>query len=116
MTPFDPNKHTLAVAMKITDPEDAKQYLEAMVDHCQKIAPEKTREECLAIQKANLGYFAGYYTDDTRERVERLFDCAHPVFGKITEHKVTDAEAFAMGVKMGEEARRKRERKKLDEE
>ncbi len=32
---------------------------------------------------ANLGYFAGYYDSETRERVERLFKCSHPVFGAI---------------------------------
>jgi len=112
MTPFDPNKHIYMVAMHITDPEDAKQYFEALVDNCVKITKgKKTRNECISIQKSNLGYFAGYFTDDTRERVERLFDCEHPFFGKITENKITDVEAFAMGLKMGKESRKKRKKR-----
>ena len=110
MTPFDPNKQIYMVAMKITEPEDAKQYFEALVENCVKISG-KSREECISIQKSNLGYFAGYYTDDTRERVERLFDCEHPFFGKITENKITDVEAFAMGLKMGKESRKKRKKR-----
>ncbi len=45
----------------------------------------KTREEAEEIERANLGYWAGYYRPETRERVERLFRCAHPFFGSIAE-------------------------------
>lgn len=30
-----------------------------------------------------LGYHAGYFGEETRERVERLYRCAHPFFGPI---------------------------------
>lgn len=46
----------------------------------------KTREEAEQIERSNLGYYAGYHLDETRERVERLFRCAHPVFGSIAEN------------------------------
>ena len=92
-------------AMKITDPEDAKQYLAEYIKHIEKnqeLQPndsEKSSAESIA--KANLGYYAGYYDNYTRERVERLFCCSHPVFGSIKENGIpTSQEAFDMGKNM----------------
>jgi hypothetical protein len=96
MTKFNPeNKETLTYgeclspAMKITDPEDAKQYLDAYVKYITKYftdAPYNEKGQTpLQVAKSNLGYFAGYCSDETRERVERLFCCSHPIFGSIKE-------------------------------
>jgi len=64
---------------------------------------EKAEENC----RSSLGYYAGYYSNETRERVERLFKCAHPIFGSIrTEGAPTFQKAFAAGKKLGEQARR----------
>jgi len=77
----------LEPAMKITDPEDAKQYFEAYVEwqsrHMDGASGKHTPEE---VCKINIGYFAGYYGDDTRQRVEKLFSCVHPIFGGIQEN------------------------------
>lgn len=92
-------------AMEITDQKEADRYWKECVEHnlrCQKaegLKPDRAKAE--RIEKQNLGYFAGYYTHATRERVERLFRCAHPVFGKATAHKPTPEEAFAAGVTLG---------------
>jgi len=105
MTKFNPeNKDILTYgeclgpAMQITDIADAKQYFDAYIAYLQKFSAEfeggKTAEQ---IAKINLGYYAGYYSDETRERVERLFDCSHPYFGKIVAYKVTPEEAFDIG-------------------
>lgn len=57
-------------------------------------------DEAMKIVRSNLGYYAGYYDAKTRERVERLFKCQHPVFGAIAERgQPTPKEAFDMGVK-----------------
>ena len=40
----------------------------------------KTREEAEAITRSNLGYWTGYCSDATAERVKRLFHSPHPVF------------------------------------
>lgn len=69
-------------AMKITDPAEAEQYFEALVDHAMR-SYVLTRQEAENVERRNLGYFAGYYDSETRERVERLFGCKHPVFGKF---------------------------------
>lgn len=93
-------------AMKITDPAEAKKYFEECVKHTMSFG--KTREEAEAIERSNLGYYAGYYDTETRKRVERLFDCAHPVFGKAEKGVPTAEEAFKMGEKMGEAMRARR--------
>lgn len=85
-------------AMAITDQDEADAYFEECVEHC--IAHGgKTREEAEAIERSNLGYYAGYHDTETRVRVERLFKCAHPVFGAVAEKGVpTPEEAFQMGL------------------
>lgn len=111
MTQFNPeNKENatygdlLGPAMEIIDPEDAKQYKAAYVDFIKKnLKPEDnpTGASAEEIANKNLGYWAGYYGNDVRERVEKLFNCAHPVFGSIAEKGVpTSQEAFLMGQKI----------------
>lgn len=40
--------------------------------------PTTTKAKAETIVRDYLGYIAGYYCNDTRERVERLFKCEHP--------------------------------------
>lgn len=106
MTKFNPeNKKVLTYgecldpAMKITDAEDAKQYLADYIKfqeaNMQEATGEYTAEQ---ICKQNLGYFAGYYDNETRKRVERLFLCSHPIFGSIKENgRPTSEEALECG-------------------
>lgn len=82
-------------AMKITDQAEADAYFEECVQHCMKHG--ESREEAETIERANLGYYAGYYDYETRLRVERLFTCAHPIFGPALKGKPTPEEAFEMG-------------------
>ena len=111
MTKFNPeNKNiltigeTLGPAMEITDPLDAQQYLTDYVNHIQKHLDKEPRDDNMTaedIAKANLGYFAGYYDTDTRIRVEKLFSCAHPIFGTIKDNGVPTADqAFQAGKDM----------------
>ena len=68
-----------------------------------------TREKCENIQRSNLGYYAGYFSNEVRERVERLYKCEHPLFGAIAKKgPPTPEQAFAMGLKMGKASRRKK--------
>jgi hypothetical protein len=108
MTEFNPeNKDTLTIgetlgpAMEITDPEDAQQYFIDYVAHIQKFLDKEPRDDDMTaeeIAKTNLGYFAGYYDNETRERVEKLFTCAHPIFGSIKDvGPPTPEQAFKMG-------------------
>jgi len=86
-------------AMEMTDPKEAKKYFELCVEHTMRFG--KSREEAESIERQNLGYFAGYYDHDTRLRVERLFNCVHPILGAAIEHIPTSEEAFKAGLKLG---------------
>jgi hypothetical protein len=95
-------------AMKIESQAEAEAYFERCVAHCMSFG--KSREDAEKIERSNLGYMAGDYDAATRERVERLFKCRHPVFGAIAEKgQPTPEEAFRMGKRAGLAARRKRE-------
>jgi len=91
-------------AMELETREEADAYFEKLVERC--IRGGKTREEAEKIERSNLGYFAGYYSHETRQRVERLFSCAHPVFGSIDDNgPPTATEAFRAGLERGEKLR-----------
>lgn len=110
MTQFNPdNKEVLTYgecldpAMKIMEQEDADQYMAAYITFIQswldKEPSDKTAEQ---IAKTNLGYYAGYGSNELRQRVESLFHCSHPVFGSIVNNGTPTAqEAFDAGVRVG---------------
>lgn len=111
MTKFNPeNKTTLTYgeclgpAMKITDESDAKQYFVDYAAFIQKHLDAKPRHDAQTasdIARINLSYYAGYYDNGTRERVERLFECSHPAFGAIAKNGApTVKEAFDAGKRM----------------
>lgn len=115
MTKFNPeNKETLTCAealdpaMEITEQDDADQYFRGYVAHIQKALDREPRSDNATaedIARANLGYYAGYYGHKTRERVERLFKCAHPIFGAVAVNGApTPEEAFTKGLELGRNA------------
>ncbi len=81
---------------------EADEYFEALVNYCVRQDIDMKRPKAEAIQRANLGYYAGYYDNATRERVERLFKCSHPIFGGISTYGTPSAEvALEIGKKIG---------------
>jgi len=93
-------REMLAPAMKITEPKEATEYLEAMVQHNME-RHGQSREEATHIQKSNLAFFAGYYDHETRLRVENMFGCIHPVFGAAVDGPMSPQKAFEMGALFG---------------
>ena len=92
----------LRPAMAITDPDEANAFFAAYVQHLVETYG-KPQEEAESVVRTNLGYWAGYYDNETRARVERLFCCAHPFFGAIAEKAPPTAEeALEMGKRRGE--------------
>jgi hypothetical protein len=90
-------------AMKITDEVEAARYFETCVEHCMSFG--KSRAEAEAIERGNLGYYAGYHDSETRRRVEKLFRCAHPIFGSINAVGAPTAEeALQEGMRIGKSA------------
>ena len=92
-------------AMEIKDQVAADEYFEALVQRSMKHFG-LSREKAESVNRENLGYYAGYYGDETRLRVEHLFRCAHPLFGKAAKGAPTAAEALAMGQKFAEQVRK----------
>ena len=89
-------------AMEIAEQAAADAYFEECVLHHMSFGKGVTRDKAEQIERANLGYWAGYYDDATRARVERLFDCAHPIFGSITKNGApTTEQALAAGIAAG---------------
>lgn len=111
MTKFNPEnkdvltyRECLAPAMAITDQADADQYLADYIAfqtaHMDEASGKYTPEQ---ICKINLGYYAGYYNEETRERVERLFRCSHPIFGSIAQNGSPSPEtAFRKGFEIAQ--------------
>ena len=90
-------------AMEITEQSQADEYLEALIARSMRFFG-RTREQATEIEKQNLGYYAGYYDSETRRRVGKLFQCAHPIFGAIAEKgEPTAEEALNAGVKLAEQ-------------
>ena len=89
-------------AMEVETEEQARAYLDGYVGHIMRVRDSDepvTHEKALEIAKAIIGWWTGYQDAATAERVMRLFDCAHPIFG----HARPDAaEAFAAGKRMAE--------------
>lgn len=86
-------------AMTIETQEDANAYLERLVEHAMLFG--RNRHDAEKIERANLGYWAGYYNPEARERVERLFNTQHPVFGKIAERGApTPEQALSAGMEL----------------
>mgnify|MGYP001582528323 CR=1 FL=1 len=105
---------TLGRAMEITDRAEADRYFAELVAESEAalVAAGRggadPRAEAERVVRSNLGYYAGYYSDEVRARVERLFRCAHPVFGAIGKNgPPTPEAAFEAGRALGEAARRR---------
>ena len=54
------------------------------------------------MQLSNVGYFAGYYDNKTRRRVDKWLHAVHPIFGKTNP---SASESFNAGIKRGQKAR-----------
>ena len=81
-------------ALKCENKKEAEQFLQTYV--------KSGVSEVVA--KSNLGYFAGYYDEETSKKIYDLFGAAHPVFGMTWP---TPEEAFKMGVKLGEKLKKR---------
>lgn len=89
-------------ALQITDQVEAGLYLQFLVGV--SIASGLTPREADHLERENLAYCAAYYDDETRERVERLYRCKHPVFGAIADTRPPD-DAFEAGLRKGQARR-----------
>ena len=95
-----------ASVMEIIDQPQADECFQRLVQ--ERIEAGKSRKEAERLERASIGYYAGYYSHEVRERVERLFNCAHPVFGSIAENGTpTLKEALDAGKNLAAKRRNK---------
>ncbi len=66
-------------AIRINDEEEAKAYFIECVEHQMRIGGY-SRNEAEKIERSNIGYWAGYASDEDRRRVRRLYGATHPIF------------------------------------
>jgi hypothetical protein len=93
-------------AMEITTQAKADAYFEKLVDLCLRELPELSRTQAEAMQRSNLGYYAGYYSHETRIRVEELFRCQHPVLPPARTGQLSPKEILAIGLEAGRQMRK----------
>jgi hypothetical protein len=92
-------------AMRITTQEAADAWLEGLIQ-LNMGTSESTPEEADEIERANLGYWAGYGTLETRGRVERLFRCRHPLLPAADEPQPSASALFQLGWQFGKSCRK----------
>lgn len=80
---------TYEQAVLETDPARAALLFEALVEKI-GAAHGLNPGDAQAQVKRNLGYTAGWYSEETRERVERLYGAVHPVLGPVSRHLTID--------------------------
>jgi hypothetical protein len=96
------NMQVLGPAMEITEQAEADAHFETIVDYAMRRDATLSREAVEKTTRDSLGYWAGYYSLETRQRVERLFRCVHPVFGPAEHGPVAAAEALEAGIRVAE--------------
>jgi hypothetical protein len=73
------NGELMGPAMSITDPDEAKDYFESLVLFYMGSCGW-SREEATINTLSNLGYWSGYYDQETMRRVEQVFGAKHPIY------------------------------------
>lgn len=94
-----------ALRLAKTDKNEAldffRSYVEYILAENEKI---NTYDEAEKIAKANLGYFAGYYTPEIYDIIYNTYQCSHPIFGD-KPFDVDPAEAYRKGLEMGSKSK-----------
>ena len=60
---------------------EGHKFMEAYVNRIKEDNPGMTYEECTDRAKANLGYFAGYWSTDVQNLMRNFYNTYHPIFG-----------------------------------
>jgi len=93
-------------AMKVQTVEEADAFLKKILAENHVGTKDWTEKE--RILRSNIAYFAGYYDQETRERIERVFKTAHPVFGSAANGPLDPMVAFRLGEAAGTAMRKGR--------
>ena len=92
-------------AMNIQTPEGAAIVLDKLVARCVANS-DLSPDEAIVVERANIGYWGGFRDNETRERIERLFQCQHPHLGAIAETgPLTFQQCLEIGRNLGRQMR-----------
>lgn|SRR6185437_1358082 len=91
-------------AMDVQTEAEAEAYLARIISLMRRKDQNLSEEGARYTALSNVGYWTGYCSDETAERVKRLYHTTHPIFG---DAKLTTEELLRMGIEYGE--RRKRD-------
>jgi hypothetical protein len=109
MSKFEPFPSEVSIgdkynpATSITNQADANEYFERCVEHTMSCIPELSRDEAEKIERANIGYWAGYQSKCGARRMFALFNCSHPFLGR---EELEPEEILKIGMESGSGARR----------
>lgn len=87
--------------MLTEDKDEADKLIKGLIKRRVELA-KVSEEEARKIELHNIGYYAGYYNQETRKRVEILFDAPHPILGSYKE-KLTSRQIFEIGAALAVE-------------
>lgn len=97
------NGEILGVAMGVQTEAEANEFLAGYMTYIRRKNPSGDARE---IALSNIGYWTGYCSGSTAERVMQLFHCSHPIFG---HHRPSVSEALEAGKQIAAEAAKKAE-------
>lgn len=72
---------TCGYACEITDPTEAARFINDLCLWHIREGHHASLEAAYKTEMVNIGYCAGYYNEETQQRVYRLFGAVHPIFG-----------------------------------
>jgi hypothetical protein len=82
------------------------QQVREMVDVLQYAEPEARR-----ITLVNIGYYSGYFDNETADKIMDLFETEHPIFGRTHP---TPEEALRLGRELGQRMKQREIEKEKD--
>lgn len=97
-------RHAYSVTdvLRVATQEDARTMVAIAVNRMLADEPSRSPDEAEAEVRTSIAYHAGRLSNEERAHVERVFECAHPIFGAIATNAPPTAEqALAMGMALG---------------
>lgn len=76
------------------DGDRCQNFLTAYANWIIEVNGHYNIEEATEIAKSNLGYFAGYYSSEVYETINKAYSAVHPVFGR-NPFEVSSEEAYS---------------------
>lgn len=88
-----------ALRLAKTNKDEAQDFFYEYVNHI-SFVNKYSWDKSIEIAKSNLGYFAGYYDQETCDIIYKTYQCSHPIFGD-KPFAVDSEEAYKMGYNKG---------------